>query len=147
MSDKWEGRFLGMAELVGGWSKDPSTRVGAVIADRFNRVVSLGYNGPPRGVEDDPGICRDKKLLRTIHAEQNAILFAARPLQGATIYVTRHPCARCAAFIAQAGLSRVVYREDRNFEARWADDVAEARAILREEWGDQVMTRLIEVPA
>ncbi|CAH1654912.1 Uncharacterized deaminase in luxG 3'region [Hyphomicrobiales bacterium] len=124
---------MGMAELVGSWSKDSSTQVGAVIAHADNRVVSVGYNGPPRGVEDDPSIHRDRKLRRTIHAEKNAILFARGGSTGATLYCTHHPCAQCAAMIVQAGIARVVIPPSQpEFMNRWASDIQEAAWILNE---------------
>lgn len=129
---KWDGRFYEMALLVSSWSKDPSTRVGAVIADDKNRVVSVGYNGPPRGTEDGP-FDRATKLRRTIHAEANAIMFARRDLDGCSLYVTSHPCGPCAAKIAQAGIARVVCPEPSgDFADRWSEDVAEAKGIFKE---------------
>ena len=126
----WTPRMLDLAELVAGWSKDPSTQVGAVIADPMNRIVSQGFNGLPRGVADGP-LDRDEKHRRTIHAEVNAVLFAQRPLADCTLYVTHHPCARCAAVIIQAGIRRVVIgggtlRDD------WAADMASAQAMFNE---------------
>lgn len=109
--DKWDQRFLRLAAHVSQWSKDPSTKVGAVIIDRMNRVVSLGYNGFPRGVPDNTKQLsdRDEKYPRTIHAEVNAILFANTALEGMTLYVwPLSPCAPCAALIIQTGITRVV---------------------------------------
>lgn len=105
----WHERFLMLAEHIAGWSKDPSTKVGAVIVDRDKRIVSTGYNGPPRATLD-VDMPRDTKLLRALHAEANAILFARRDLSGCTLYVTHHPCAHCAAAIIQAGISTVYFR-------------------------------------
>lgn len=106
--DKWDERFLELAQMVGSWSKDPSTKVGAVIVRPDRTVASLGYNGFPRGV-DDTYQDRDHKLLRTVHAEMNAILSAREPLKGCVIYVTPLcPCANCAAAIIQAGIHGVV---------------------------------------
>ena len=112
MADKWDARFLEQAELIAGWSKDPSTGVGAVIVDPKNRVVSQGFNGFPRACADDADLLadRDEKLRRTLHAEQNALLFAHRSVEGCTVYVTHPPCARCAAMLIQSGIKRVVYR-------------------------------------
>lgn len=106
----WHERFLTLAEHIAGWSKDPSTKVGAVIVDQQRRIVSTGYNGFPQGAKDSPTMVRDRKLLRTLHAEANAILFAKRDLTGCTIYVTHHPCAHCAAMIIQAGITTVKFR-------------------------------------
>ncbi len=133
MSAKWHYRHMAAAELVASWSKDPSTKVGARIVDDKFRVISEGFNGPPRGVTDDPGIDRATKLRRTIHAEKNAILFARRDLTGATLYVTHFPCAQCAALIAQAGIAKVVtYAPEAAFYERWEDDIIEAKRIFHD---------------
>lgn len=127
---KWDARFLDLATLVAGWSKDPSTQVGAVIVDTDKRIVSAGFNGFPRGVEDDE-VDRDVKLLRTIHAEENALLFARRDVTGMTAYVTRPPCARCAAKLVQSGISRVVYSlPPVDFVERWAAEMKEAQTMF-----------------
>lgn len=132
MMSKWDVRFFELAEHVATWSKDPSTKVAAVIADPMNRVVNLGYNGPARFLEDE-GLDRARKLRRTLHAEENAILFAQRDVTGCTIYVTHHPCAHCAAMIVQAGLTRVVCPDpEPEFYERWKDDIGEAILIFHE---------------
>lgn len=130
-SMKWNHRMLGLARHVASWSKDPSTKVGAVLADEHNRVISLGFNGPPRGADDSP-TSRDRKLRRTIHAENNAILFAQRDLTGTTLYCTHHPCGACAAMIAQAGISRVVAPSDGLLGSRWDSDVVEAKNTFKD---------------
>ena len=132
---KWDRRFLELAELVGSWSKDPSTQVGAVIVDIDNRIVSTGFNGFPRGCLDHADTLgdRERKLLRTIHAEDNALLFARRDVTGMTLYVTHPPCARCAAKVVQAGIAKVVYRlPPTDFTERWKHEMAEAMAIYSE---------------
>lgn len=126
---KWHARFLDLAHLVASWSKDPSTRVGAVIVDSKNRVVSLGFNGFPHGT-DDTALPRERKLLRTIHAEENALLFAQRDLTGCTAYVTHHPCGPCAAKLVQAGVTSVVV--GRPMHDAWAAHTEEASLILAE---------------
>lgn len=126
---KWDNRMLGIACLIATWSKDPSTGVGAVIVDQKNRIVSMGFNGFPRAVldTDDKLLDRDEKLRRTIHAEENALLFAGCSVEGCTIYVTHPPCARCAAKLIQAGIVRVVSRQPWGaFLERWADDIRSA---------------------
>lgn len=120
---KWEYRFLIMADLVATWSKDPSTQVGAVIADSKNRVVSLGFNGLPQGLPDDPQYLNDRSLKyqMVIHAEENALLFAARSVEGCSIYISHPPCSSCAAKIIQSGISRVVYTAPSgSYLERWA---------------------------
>jgi len=133
--NKWDRRFIGLANLVATWSKDPSTGVGAVIVDPKNRIVSVGFNGFPRAVRDDDAVLenRDEKLRRMIHAEENALLFAGRSVEGCTILVTHPPCARCAAKIIQAGITRVVSRPPWNaFTERWADDMRSAADMFTE---------------
>lgn len=130
---KWDRRMMEVANLVATWSKDPSTKVGAVIADSNNVVVGQGFNGPPRGVADDPSIDRETKLRRTIHAEMNAILFAGGSVAGCTLYVTHHPCGPCAAMIVQAGISRVVLPVGQSsLSHRWAADICEAEWIFKQ---------------
>ena len=112
MDEKWDDRFIALANFVASWSKDPSTQVGAVIANsNTKRVVSMGFNGFPAGVEDtaDRLGTREIKYEMVVHAESNALLFAGPAAEGCTLYVTPlPPCARCAVLIIQAGISRVV---------------------------------------
>lgn len=130
--NKWDQRFLGLAAHVAQWSKDPSTKVGAVIVDEKNRVVSLGFNGFPRGVEDKD-MPREQKLLRTIHAEVNALLFARQDVEGCTMYVTHPPCAQCAAKIVQAGIKEVVFiLPPSEFITRWEADINAAYDLYAE---------------
>ena len=108
---KWDARFLDLAQSVAGWSRDPSTQVGAVIVRPNRTIASIGYNGFPRGVCDLSQRLQDReeKLAMTVHAELNAILAAREPLHGFTLYVWPfHPCASCAAAIIQAGITEVV---------------------------------------
>ncbi len=108
---KWDKRFLDLAEHISQWSKDPSTQVGAVIADKDNRIVSVGYNGFPKGVNDDEERYEDReqKYSLIVHAEINAILFAQKGLKNTTLYTwPLPPCERCAGFIIQSGLETVV---------------------------------------
>ena len=108
LNEKWDKRFIVLAELVGSWSKDPGTKVGAVIVRPDRTIASVGYNGFPRMV-DDTYTTRDDKLMRTVHAEMNAILSAREPLHDYTIYVSPlFPCSNCAAAIIQSGIKRVV---------------------------------------
>lgn len=112
---KWDLRFLDMATMVSGWSKDPSTKCGAVITRPDKTVVSVGYNGFPRGCDDSPAIYADRELkyARVVHAEVNAILSAREPLHGYTLYSVpaglAPTCERCATCVIQAGITRVVH--------------------------------------
>lgn len=118
---------LGMAKHTAQLSKDPSTKVGAVIFDPKRRIVSAGYNGFARGVSDTPERLenRDVKYRLVLHAEKNAIMFATAPLEGCTIAVTHPCCAQCAAVIIQSGIKHVIWpKPDAAFVSRWADDMA-----------------------
>lgn len=129
---KWDSRFMELAKLVASWSKDGSTKVGAVIVDEQRRIVSTGYNGPPQGVKDEYAD-RTQKLRRTLHAETNALAFAQRNVRGCTIYVTHPPCSQCAAQIIQHGIRKVVFDlPTYNFLTRWGDDYKESLAMFSE---------------
>lgn len=134
--NKWDRRFLEMAELVSTWSKDPSTKVGAVIVDPRNRVVSVGFNGLPRRVVDSPDRYsnREHKYSMIVHGDLNAILFAGRDLTGCTIYTVPFiVCDRCAGPVIQSGITRVVSVRESDYVAqRWADSIAKSMTMLFE---------------
>lgn len=133
----WDRRFMALAEAVGQWSKDRSRKVGCVIVGERREILSTGYNGFPRGVNDDVDErhARPAKYLWTEHAERNAIYNAARigvSLTGATIYVPWYPCSDCARAIAQAGIALMVcYEPDWNDKV-WAEHFAVVPHLLRE---------------
>ena len=106
----WDRRFFTLAADVAQWSKDPSTRVGAVIANDLHQVLGLGFNGFPREMDDSPHLYADRptKYARVLHAEVNAILNAIASVRGETIYVTMYPCHECAKVIIQSGIERLV---------------------------------------
>lgn len=105
----WNQRFFEMAKLVSSWSKDPSTKVGAVIVNELNQVLSIGYNGFPRGVNDDPSRYADRSLKHSfvLHAERNALDNAFTDVRGASLYVTHFPCNECAKGIVQKGIKKL----------------------------------------
>lgn len=116
----WDEYFMGIAILSAKRSKDPSTQVGACIVDPNNRVVSIGYNGMPRGVDDDQipwghGEGLDSKYLYVCHAEFNAILNTrdGSALQDCRIYVTLFPCNECAKAIIQTGIKEIIFLDDK----------------------------------
>ena len=121
MSQKWDKRFLDVATLVSTWSKDPSTKCGAVIVNPKRHPISVGYNGLPKEMPDDPAILNNRieKYKHVIHAEANAILNADITVADCTLYVTHPCCENCAHFIAESGIRRVVYPSNPEFEARW----------------------------
>lgn len=130
--DKWDARFLGLAEFISGWSKDPSTKVGAVIT-RGKKIVSVGYNGFPTGVEDTTFRLNERELKYkfSVHAEANAILAAKQDLTDCTIYVHPFmPCVACAGLVIQSGIDRVVsYMND---NPRWTESFALSKAMFDE---------------
>jgi dCMP deaminase len=99
-----------LAEHVAQWSKDPSTKVGCVIVDKQNRVVSLGFNGFPRGIKDSTLRYMDKetKYLFVAHAERNALDNAPLSVEGCTLYSPLLPCNECAKSIIQKGIKKVI---------------------------------------
>jgi dCMP deaminase len=121
----WDKRFLSMARLVATWSKDPSTKVGAVIVTPENVVVSMGYNGFAQAMPDVEKHYADRetKYSRIVHSETNAIVLARGDVRGHTLYVTLPPCDRCAVTIIQAGITRVVCPEviKGDAEQRWKE--------------------------
>lgn len=134
---KWHIRFISLAAHVAEWSKDPSTKVGAVIVDNERRVVSLGYNGLPRGMIDHPHILNNKEIKLQVvkHAEENAILNSLLRPAGCTLYVTHHPCASCAGSIVQSGIRHVVFPHvpnDSTFNERWQQSISLAQTIFEE---------------
>ncbi len=115
----WDAYFMSMAHLSALRSKDPNTQVGACIVNKDKRVVGLGYNGFPKGCNDDDfpwernGDFLDTKYPYVVHAELNAILNSIQNLKGCTIYVSLFPCNECAKAIIQSGISCVVYESDK----------------------------------
>ena len=110
---------MGLAHLSALRSKDPNTQVGAAIIDENHRVVSVGYNGFPKGCSDDEfpwsrsGGVLNSKYAFVVHAELNAILNSPRSVSGCTIYVSLFPCNECAKAIIQSGIKRIVYESDK----------------------------------
>ena len=110
----WHNRWFGLARHVSFWSKDPSTKVGAVIVDDNQRMLSMGWNGFPRGVQDSQDRLDDRNLKykMVVHAEANAIYnagFNGVSLKGSTMYVHGLPCCNeCAKAIIQSGVKRVI---------------------------------------
>jgi dCMP deaminase len=134
---KWHKRWMDMACLVATWSKDMSRKVGAVIVDDHQRVVSLGWNGFPRGVNDDVQSRHEKptKYLYSAHGEQNAISNAAANgarLRGCVIYSTLYPCADCARMIIQSGITKVYTVEPNWDDATYKDSFAAAKIMFAE---------------
>lgn len=121
--EKWDIIWLDMCDWIAArMSKDPSTKTGCVIVDDLNRIISIGYNGFPRGVEDKPEWYEDRdiKYTLTCHNERNALDNAPCDVRGMTLYSSGHPCKECQKSIIQKGIRRVVwYKSDPAFMERW----------------------------
>lgn len=123
----WDIRFLKLAEHVGSWSKDRSTKLGCVIVGSHKEVRAIGFNGFPRGADDDSDArhVRPAKYKWTEHAERNAIYNAARigvSLIGCTLYVSWFPCMDCARAIVQSGITKLVTYTPDLLNETWGDD-------------------------
>ena len=133
---KWELRFLALACVISTWSKDPSTKVGAIIVRPDMTIASVGYNGFPKNMKDDAYLYadRDVKLSRIIHAEMNAILHAREPLHGYTLYTwPMMSCDRCAVQVIQSGIARVVAPKlSREISKRWEKSLIQSAGYFAE---------------
>ena len=148
MFDKWDKRFIEMAQMVGTWSScyQSNRKIGAVIV-KDRRIVATGYNGAPAGVRScvERGECLRRKLniasgthhelCYATHAEQNALVQAAKlgiSVDGATLYCTHQPCTICTKLIINAGIKRVVYKE--GYPDEFAMSIFEEAGIIPEKY-------------
>lgn len=146
-NDRWDHHFLQLALAHAAMSKDPSTKVGAVIVGPDREIISAGFNGFPRGILDSDERLndRDTKMRLVVHGEMNAILAAARrgiALKGCVMYVAATdksgmvwggpPCTRCTVETIQSGIGEIVSYPIKSAPSRWHDDLQYARALLIE---------------
>lgn len=132
-NNKWDVRFIEMARMIASWSKDPNTQCGAVIVNERREVVSVGFNGFPRGIADDERLqYRDAKLAHVVHGETNAVLAAGHGARGATLYnwPGAIPCADCAKTVIQSGITRVVGPD--SCGVKWIESARQGREMLTE---------------
>lgn len=136
LSDKWDLRFMDLAKHIAGWSRDPSTKVGAVAVDSRKRLVASGFNGLSRRVEDSPERLHNRatRYSLTVHAEINLLISAERSLRGCTVYLyPLPPCSQCASALIQAGIARVVAPSPApDLADRWGESIDLAVMALRE---------------
>lgn len=147
MTERWDRHFLQLCLDNARMSKDPSTRVGAVIVGPDREIRSTGFNGFPRGVLDTDERLnnREQKLRLVVHAETNAILNAARvgiPVKGCTLYLAATdrsglvwggpPCTRCSVEIIQSGIAEIVSYPIKATPSKWHDDLKLAGELLAE---------------
>jgi dCMP deaminase len=149
MSETWDRRFLEVATIIGGWSKDRSAKTGCVVVGPDKLIRSTGFNGFVRGVDDNVVERHDRpaKYSWTEHAERNAIYNAARvgvSLAGCTCYVNWFPCIDCARAIVQAGIIRLVGLEPDHNDPKWGADFRFAIDMFAEV---NLEIKLFDVPA
>jgi len=134
----WDEYFMGVALLSAQRSKDPSTQVGACIVNGDKKIVGVGYNGFPKGCDDDilpwarEGAFLDTKYPFVCHAELNAILNSiSRDLTGSSVYVALFPCNECAKAIIQSGIEEIIYLSDKYAET----DIVKASKMMLDQAG------------
>jgi len=135
LSESWIKKFMDLTNLVSSWSKDRSTKVGAILVSTNNRVISMGYNGFPIDCDDNVD-CRHQrpaKYLWTEHAERNAIYTAAGygiKVRGLIMFTTMYPCADCARAIIQSGVQTIY--TPKPAIARWDESHKVATSMFKE---------------
>jgi dCMP deaminase len=135
--NKWDQRYLALAKEVSTWSKDPSTQVGAVTVGSKKEVLSQGFNGFPRGIDDSDERYNDRetKYKLVVHAEMNAIYnatYSGTSLDGATLYVYGLPiCSECAKGIIQVGIKKVVVEKSKELD-NWNESVQLSKKMFDE---------------
>ena len=137
--NKWYKRYMDLAEQVSTWSKDPNTKVGAVIVGSKGQILTQGYNGFPRRIKDTDNRLEDRetKLKFVVHAEMNAIFnatYSGVSLDGSTLYVYGLPiCSECAKGIIQVGIKKVVIQtESIALRPQWEESWKLSAAMFRE---------------
>ena len=132
----WDTRFLQLAETVASWSKDPSTKTGAVIVRPNRSIAGVGFNGFPIGMSDEPSLYanRETKYSRIIHCEINALLFVNESVNGYTLYTWPFAsCDRCCVQMIQAGITRFVFPALPNsLSSRWDASLEKSKRYIEE---------------
>ncbi|RPH07870.1 MAG: dCMP deaminase family protein [Alphaproteobacteria bacterium TMED194] len=137
MQEKWDKRFLRVAQEISTWSKDPSKQIGAVAVNSDRRILATGYNGFPKGIEDRPEryIDRTIKYDLVVHAEMNCIYnatFNGISLKDSTLYVWGLPvCHDCAKGIIQVGINRIVMSAD-DIPQKWLESFDKSQRMFIE---------------
>lgn len=140
-TDKWHERFMELAKTISSWSKDPSTKTGAVVVGPDKEIRATGYNGLVRGVKDDVFERMERPLKYSFfeHAERNAIYNASltgTSLKDCVLYVTHPPCTDCARAIIQSGIKMVVTNEmivdDNTPKNTWRDQLIYSKQMFEE---------------
>ena len=137
-AEGWGDKYIHLAKEISTWSKDPSTKVGAVVIGEHGQLLSQGYNGFPRGIKDSEERLnnRERKYELVVHAEMNAIYNASLTgvsLRGSTLYVYGLPiCNECAKGIIQVGIQKVVAMRPQIYNSEWDKSNKNAESLFRE---------------
>lgn len=145
--NKWDKHFLQMTLLNARLSKDPSTKVGAIIVTKDRDFISAGFNGLPRKLKDTEERLnnRETKLSLTVHAEMNAVLAAAKlgiKINDCVMYIVATdksgeiwggpPCHRCLVEILQTGISKIVTYEQKSVPTKWEESIKLSKELIKE---------------
>ena len=133
----WNKKYLGLARHIASWSKDPSTKIGAVAVGRKGQILSQGYNGFPRGIDDDERLNdRESKYKFVVHAEMNCIYNATLNgvgLSGSDMYVYGLPiCSECAKGVIQVGVRRVFMCYPADITEKWRTSMTLSNSMFLE---------------
>ena len=132
----WDNFFLGLAQYISSASKDPSTKVGAVIVKGKNQIISTGYNGFAKQIKDTDERLnnRDLKYRLVIHAEENAVRFAGHSVEGCTLYTWPFMCcSKCASRMIHEGIARHVAPHcPKEIAGRWGEDLKFSQSLFKE---------------
>ena len=135
---KWHNRYLELAQQVASWSKDPSSKIGAIAVGSKGQVLAQGYNGFPRGIEDNESRFENKELKYkyVVHAEMNLIYNASYngvSLDGSTVYVTGLPvCSECAKGLIQVGVQQVIMPTQEDTPDKWVESFKLSKELFEE---------------
>ena len=134
----WGDKYIHLAKEISTWSKDPSTKVGAIVVGCDGQILSQGFNGFPRGIKDTPERLnnRERKYELVVHAEMNAIYNASLngvSLKDSTLYVYGLPiCNECAKGIIQVGIKKVVAMRPTVYNTSWKESNKNAEKLFAE---------------
>ncbi len=137
----WDTRWSKVLAVVSEWSEDTSSKYGAVIVDKRQRLVSTGFNGIPQGIKFEAHYHnRPDKYNYFIHAEVNAVLNSHIPVAGCTIYLLKPPCAQCAGVIINSGITQVKFLRQHDMSeiiegqdpTNWRTSLEDAESMIHE---------------
>ncbi len=137
-AEGWGDKYIHLAKEISTWSKDPSTKVGAVVVGRDGQILSQGFNGFPRGIKDSEERLnnRERKYELIVHAEMNAIYNASLngvSLKDSTLYIYGLPiCNECAKGVIQVGIKKVIAMRPKVYNTKWDKSNNNAESLFRE---------------